>query len=241
MTTDKDEACLALTIGVLMIGSLYWDPRRQGWRDERVDMSSVLTVRAPIRYGRHSTGRGNTYTMVFSGAAGEGRAKVVRCKHEVAAAADLFAEAGHLWAAERNGEPDGRISAGWGCVALLCNPGRNIPPTLAADWARHVAAIAGYGNIPHLPGEVSVVSEGGLLQIPWPTLAESNESVPLDLLIATATYPTLEGNPKAYPSPEVIAEAWNADQEGHVEYFRNNVREGIRTFEDDAIDRWLRV
>jgi hypothetical protein len=232
---------LTLSIGVLIIGSLYWDPRRQGWRDSRLDVDNVFNVHAPIRDGRRSTGRGHTYTMVLSRQAGEGQAKVVRFKNDVSAAADLHAEADHLWAAERNGNPDGRVAADWGCVALLCNPGRHIPAALVGDWAKRVAGISGYGNIPHAPGEGSVISDSGLLQIAWPNLAESDEPVPLDLLIATANHPTLEGEPKAYPSPDMIADAWNADGQGRVEYFTNNVRDGIWTFEDDAISRRLKV
>jgi hypothetical protein len=231
---------MKLSIGVLIIGSLYWDPRRKGWRDSRLSMDEVYNVRARIRYGRCSASRDNTYTMVFSGQAGEGQAKVVRFKHDVSTTADLRAEAEHLWAAERNVKPDGLIAADWGCVAMLCNPERDIPAGLVEDWAKRVDAIPGYGNISHALGEGTPVSEQGLLQIPWPTLSETNDNVPLDLLMVTANHPTLEGEPKAYPTPVMIADAWNADKKGRVEYFRNNVRDGIWTFEDDAISRRLR-
>jgi hypothetical protein len=33
----------------------------------------------------------------------------------------------------------------------------------------------------------------------------------------------------------MIAARWRTDTAGNVRYFRNNVRDGIRTFEDDAI------
>src|SRR5580692_12520499 len=65
MTSERDGVPLTLSIGVLIIGSLYWDPRRQGWRDSRLDVDNVFNVHAPIRYGRRSTGRGHTYTMVL--------------------------------------------------------------------------------------------------------------------------------------------------------------------------------
>jgi hypothetical protein len=59
-----------LSIGVLTIGSLYWDERRKAWRDSRLNLGDSWNVPMRIRYGRLSTGRDNSYTMVFSGAAG---------------------------------------------------------------------------------------------------------------------------------------------------------------------------
>jgi hypothetical protein len=234
---------MQLSIGVLIIGSLYWDPRRQAWRKSRLNMDEVYNVRARIRYGRLSSGRDDTYTMVFSGQAVEGQAKVVRCRRDVSSLAELDAEANQLWGAERNRGPDGTISAEWGCVAMLCNPGRKIPAKVAVTWAKRVAGISDYGNSPHLPGETAPLSASGLLQIPWPVISGGNDSVPLDLLIATANDPTLKGNPKSYPTPEVIAAAWRAKKaakKNRVDYFQNNVRHGIRTFEDDAIAEYLR-
>lgn len=44
------------------------DPVRSNWRKTglKVDKRSTQYVRVPIRYGRLSESRGNTYTMVFS-------------------------------------------------------------------------------------------------------------------------------------------------------------------------------
>jgi hypothetical protein len=229
-----------VSIGILIIGSLYWDNRRkrQTWRDSRLNMEDRYDVTARIRYGRKSEGRDNTYTMVFSRQAGEGQAKVVRCRNDVLTAAHLNTEAEHLWAAERNREPDGLIAADWGCVALLGNPDSEIPAELVDGWAARVADIAGYGNILHAPGEAILVSDRGLLQVPWPTLVGSLDRVPLDLLLVTANRPTLQGEPEAYATPAMIADAWLAKEavkKNRVEYFRNNVANGINTFEDDAI------
>jgi len=164
-----------------------------------------------------------------------GQAKVVRCRSEVSTQNDLFIEAEHLWAAERKGDLNGLISANWGCVALLNHPDRHVPQELLDTWAMRVARERHYGNILQAPGEGPLVSERGLLQIPWPTLIDGNDAVPLDLLIATANQPTLEGEPKSYPTPEMIANAWRMDRNNNVSYFWNNIRFGIRTFEDDAI------
>lgn len=54
-------------IGVLIIGSLYWDddkPHREEWRRDRLRMDNRQYVKVPIRYGRYSETR-KGYTMVF--------------------------------------------------------------------------------------------------------------------------------------------------------------------------------
>src|SRR5271165_777112 len=114
---------MSLSIGILIIGSLYWDSDRQTWRNSRLLMDQALTVRAPIRYGRRSGRRGDTYTMVFSRQCKLGQAKVVPCR---STAGDIVDEAEHLWTAERNAPPNHRISASWGRVALLSRSDRNI-------------------------------------------------------------------------------------------------------------------
>ena len=68
---------MPLNGGILIVGSLLWDERREGWRRSRLDMESAELVTAPIRYGRQSETRGNTYTMVFSRGCDTGKAMVV--------------------------------------------------------------------------------------------------------------------------------------------------------------------
>jgi hypothetical protein len=230
---------MSLSIGILIIGSLYWDPERRAWRDSRLRMDEVQTVRAPIRYGRLSRNRGNTYTMVFSRLCELGHAKVVRCRADVSTADDLITEAEHPWAAERNVETDGQISATWGRVALLSNPIREVPKDVLEAWAERVSRERGYGDVPQAPGEGPLVSSRGVLQMPWSAMVNSDEALPLDLLLTTANRPSFVGDPPQYPDPRRIADAWRQDKVGNVSYFRNNQRDGICTFQDDAISRLL--
>lgn len=234
---------MPLRAGILVIGSLFWetDEVRLAWRRDRLCMRDAADVRAPIRYGRISEGRGNTYTMVFSRGCAAGQAKAVPCQDEVRTAEDLVLEAEHLWAAERRAARNGRISADWGSVTLLPNPQRAIPPDILNCWTSRVHCAKGYGNIRQAPGEGALIDERGILQITWPTLLADNSPVILDLLVATATQPDLTRDPPWYPTPEMIAEQWRNDREDNVRYFRNNLQSGIRTFEDDAIQAALTV
>jgi hypothetical protein len=229
-----------LNVGILIIGSLLWDAKRQAWRDARLEMPSAATVMAPIRYGRLSgTRRGHAYTMVFSRLCETGQAMVVRCVQTVSSAEDLVSEAEHLWKAEQASAGAGRIAADWGCVALLRNPVRKISEEILKGWAKRVAREPDYGNVPQTEAEGLLVSIDGLLRIPWPRLVEGGTPVQLDLLLATANDPTLTGTPQSYPSVETIANAWNRAG-NHVEYFWRNIDSGILTFQDDAIRARLR-
>lgn len=231
---------MPLNVGILIIGSLLWDKERQAWREARLDLTSEQTVTAPIRYGRLSRTRGNTYTMVFSCLCDLGQGKVIRCTRSVSASADLIAEAEALWKAEQQLAEAGRIGSEWGCAALLCNPERQIPGEILKAWAERVGREPGYGRVAQTDEEGRLVSEGGILHVPWPRLVGSGEPVQLDILLATANSPTLAGAPRAYPSVETIANAWNAADSRHAQYFWRNIENGIRTFQDDAIRARLR-
>src|SRR5262245_9552965 len=202
---------MSLRLGILIIGSLYWEDDRREWRDTRLRMQEAIDVRAPIRYGKISKRRGDTYTMVFSRGCAAGQAKAVPCQNEVRTAEDLVLEAEHLWAAERRAARNGRISADWGSVTLLPNPQRVIPPDILNCWTARVHCAEVYGNIRQAPGEGALIDERGILQITWPTLLAYNSPVILDLLMATATQPDLTRDAPWYPTPEMIAERWRND------------------------------
>lgn len=137
---------------------------------------------------------------------------------------EVISEAEWLWAAESKGVLRRSISSGWGCVALLVHPERGIPGELVEGWGRHVAGH--YGS-----DEGRLVNSRGILQIPWPALADGSGLVPLDLLLATSNSPT-----DPCPEAEAIADGW---RRGNDEYFRQNRKNGIRTFQDDAIAELL--
>ena len=232
-----------LTLGILAIGSLYWDanPNREAWRHSRLERTAEFEVNVPIRYGRKSETRGNTYTTVYSRSCELGHAKAIRCRNVVSSIDDLIVEAEQLWAAERSAhQSNHRISATWGAVALLTRPGSTIPQHLLDSWADRVEHEQGYGALRYTTDDGPSISDHGLIQIAWPSLTEECAPLPLDLLLATATNPTLEGDPPAFPTAETIADAWNRDTIGNVEYFWSNRRNGIVTFQDDAIAERLR-
>ncbi len=234
---------IAVKIGILVVGSLYWDDteHRRNWRREHLclDARKHVKVKAPIRYGRRSDSRGCSYTMVFSASLGEkqhGRAIVVPCKSQ-----NLVEEAECLWTAERrfDKKPNGRISAPWGCVALMMNPDRPITDDLRQCWTSRVSREPCYGKkIISAYDEEVVLDRYGFLKIPWPK-SEDGSALDVDALLATATKPT--PNKGCYPSAQDVADAWNTPEgKKHVDYFCKNRAHGIKTFQDGEIEERLR-
>jgi hypothetical protein len=199
---------MSLSVGILIIGSLYWDTRggRDRWRENRLQMDRDFVVKVPIRYGRRS--KTGTYTMVFGSVPTLGQARVVPCKKSVSTGKDLIDEAEWLWAGERRDVPrdehqlDHELSSDWGCVALLTNPNAHIHQSWRDCWANRVSAESEERVIAQ-----HLVDGRGLLHVPWPELVQGGGSTPLDLLLATTNRPTITND--SYPSAQDIADAWN--------------------------------
>lgn len=241
-----------LSVGVLIIGSLYWDlsEHRKTWRANRLNLTLEQSVRVPIRYGRKSNSRGQSYTMVFSrglDADQLGHAIVIPCCRPVRDTRDLLDEAAHLWTAET---PEGknqtrRISARpqrseppWGCVALVENPQRRLAPELSEAWVARVSIEGGYGRMHSACGEPAAVDANGFLDIPWPKTV-NGRALDCDVLLATAPNPTLVDDER-YADSQEIADAWNTrDGRTHIDYFCKNRAHGIKTFQDEWIQERL--
>lgn len=234
---------MPLTAGVLIIGSLLWDSEKErpAWRAARLNVPVAQTVTAPIRYGRLSGSRGNSYTMVFSRMCPAGQAKLVPCSHTISTIQDLTAEAEHLWKAEQPRAEAHQIATDWGCVALLCNPGRKVPEGLLKAWADHVGRAPNYGKVTQTKEEGRLIGENGRLLIAWPTCVDTGEPVQFDLLLVTANDPEISTARPNYPDVATIAGACNRAAGKYAEYFWNNTENGIHTFQDDEIRAQLRL
>lgn len=231
---------MRLRVGILAIGSLFWDSTaaRQRWRQTLTD--EKVFVKATIRYGRKSSSRGNTYTMVFSSSAGVGQARVLSAA-PITSAEGLVEQAVALWTAEKNGNnSNDSISANWGCVVLCTNPGSSVPESLVEEWSDRVEKeIANYRGFTTAENERNLVTESGRLDIPWPMQA-NGEQLEFDLVLATANYPFQPGEPRPYPTTQQIADAWIAKPE-FSNYFVSNREHGILTFQDGEIADRLRL
>lgn len=210
---------------ILIVGSLLWDnQKRDKWRRSRLCISQKVSVLVPIRYGRRSSSRGNTFTMTLSSDSPTGRAVLVPCKTAIVDVTALIVEAEALWKAEWRDASPREIGRSWGCVGVSFRTGAELAGWLQ-PWADHFRANA---------SAISPVDRNGVLQIPWPTATLDGAPADVDLILATATK-AKEG----CPSAAVIADAWVDKNNGYERYFFENVRHGIRTPDDGLI--WRRI
>ena len=233
--TEAEE----VNIGVLLIGSLYWDAaeHRKTWRYKHLKQDAKQYVRVPIRYGRRSKLRGCSYTMVFSAGLREadfGTAIVIPCKSQ-----DIVEEAKCLWAAESKKGSECGVSASWGCVGLLPNPdSTRLPSKQLGRWRDFVKECAERrSNYRALAAADAGIDKEGVLKIRWPML-DAGSTLPFDALLATATEPTMHDS--GCPSPHDIAAAWKTTKgKQEVCYFWKNRKHRIWTFQDDEISSHL--
>jgi hypothetical protein len=216
-----------MRVSVLIVGSLFWDqsPVRTGWRQSRLLLNAACSVKTPIRYGRSSRSRGNTFTMTFDPRIPTGRGLLVPCKRPVASISQLIAEAQSLWAAESLRQHSKQIGASWGVVAALIHK-QHLASQIASEWSRFFAN-AVVGNLP------PSVDRMGQLRLPWPTGPFDALNEP-DIILATSTIPDA-----TTPSVTDIADRWIGQLLGYESYFFENVRYGLRTAQDVAI--WRRM
>jgi len=232
------------SVGVLLIGSLVWDGQkdRRRWRTKRLDLTSITYVKVPICYGRISSSRGYTYTMVFSedlirNSRKMGQGIVIKCRKEITNGRDLREEAEHLWAAEREDrEPDGSISRKWGRIGLFVKPNTCNHEDVKRYWGMKVQNDKTYCRSSWSVAERKLIDNNGLFTIPWPK-PTNGEELSLDFILATATKPDFE-NGKC-PNAAKIARAWK-DNPKDACYFWNNIEWGIKTFQDKEIELYLR-
>lgn len=237
MNLSQDAETSRFSLGVLVIGSLRWDPEREEWRKARLDLGDSYQVRVPICYGRFACTR-QSYTMVFAPDQPEsrfGQAIAIGCNSQ-----DIIEEAKWLWAAESNTSISRRVSAVWGCVGLLPNPNsKRSLSRLLRSWRDFIGECKDRrSNYRMLAAANAGIDEEGFLKICWPSL-DAESSPPFDALIATATKPTQRAS--GFLSPQEIAGAWKTPcGKREVRYFWNNRKYGIRTYQDKEIQQYLR-
>ena len=221
--------------GVIIIGSLLWEdtPIRHKWKT--MNLESVNTKRfvsVPIRYGRQSSTRSDTYTMIFSNHSStqQGQAYILGFKDEIKNARILETQAFALGAAEGFWTIESpSINKNWGTVGLLVNPNIDTKDKRNADIIRNrwTQLYQKYNKtFDHLQyriddNEAPVIDKDGFLQIPW--TSEMND---FDFLIATPVVP----KPKRLLTSKEIAEQMT--QKKYRTYFDNNRENNIQTFQD---------
>ncbi len=214
---------------MLIVGSLYWDDHatRKSLRNKFLKISDSKSVPAPIRYGRKSDLR-NTVTMVFSSSCASnntmGLAKLVPFKNAITSTKELDEIASAIIKAEHKKEPNfNRFNWEWGCLAVLVNPkvGKNIAKELKDYWSKKIGKKFDPSEY-RIGKEKPIVSSIGMLQFDWQV-----EYGNFDFVVVTATKPNID----PIPESDDLAAYFSKDSN----YFENNYKAGILTYQDTAI------
>ncbi|MGE9313617.1 hypothetical protein ACLOAU_18340 [Niabella sp. CJ426] len=223
--------------GVIIVGSLLWEmtPEREKWRTLYLQMEQKTPVPVPIRYGRKSTSRMDTYTMIFSNhpSTKPGQAFIIELKDEIRSFRVLekhafaMAKAEGIW----KDEITPIVNKRWGTVSLLINPQIDMKDKANADlirnrWRKLYQTYSSFNpSIYNInSGDAPIIDQDGFLQLPW--MEQMNN---FDFLLTTPTVP----DPHEALQPSAIANKMN--DKNHWTYFNENIANGITTFQDDEI------
>lgn len=184
--------------GVIIIDSLFWEDTAIRYKWKMLTLEGVDTKRpvsVPIRYGRQSSTRNDTYTMILSNHSSTqpGQAYILGLKDDIKNANALEKQAFALGAVEGFWTPGSpSINKTWGTVGLLINPNIDTKDKANANVVRNwwIRLYQEYSNaFDHLQyriedDELPVIDKNGFLQIHW-----TEEMHDFDFLTVTAVVP----------------------------------------------------
>lgn len=229
--------------GIIIIGSLIWEDHldnkkgdniRKNWRQQNLIDKRTLT-KVPIRYGRESQTREDTYTMIFSKSCEDnlGQGLILPFNEDIITFEGLERQAIALAIAEGIYKSNNlRLTSSWGSVGLLINPKLNLTDFASKEliqkkWSEIYRSYSDTfiaDSYKTNDENSSPITQDGFLNITWQT--EMDE---FDLLIATPVIP----KPKSLLNAEHIAQ--KMIDKKYQTYYLNNKKNNIDTTMDDEI------
>ncbi len=242
--------------GVIIIGSLFWEDKdnaiqekesiflaekRKEWRETYLNLNEKKIHKLPIRYGRCSSSRKCTYTMVFSREVlgKQSGGLVIPYKDEIDFSAfDGFEkqakELAHVEGISKVNE--NRLRRTFGCIGIYINPLSANSRKVRNYWRRLKTNDTQYQNNPK---HFNPTNDSPLIRRNYCLVSTVVINTKLDFLFfcyMRVDHQNLrnDGKPeRKYPSPYEIAGQIN--RSGYRTYFEENVKNGITTFEDSVI------
>ena len=232
--------------GIIIIGSLIWDTstKRKSWRNSYFDQANKIPIKIPIRYGRISSSRMNTYTMIYSTnlAQGDfGQGMVLKIQNEIKdfeALREILENTIRVerdktkaeWKHLKNVEAF-TLNWNWGVVGVSINP-KHIKEGKLSDeltpiqeyWQNNLSDFN--PSKFSLQNEEQFIDKNGQFKIEW-----NEELEDLDFVFSTVIQPRPEN--ENYPNADQIA--LKMYEGNYYSYFIKNVENGIWTKDDKAI------
>jgi hypothetical protein len=245
--------------GVILIGSLRWEneikaiqdseskalaKKRENWRNAYLDLDKEERHELPIRYGRCSSSRKCTYTMVFSRLALNLKSVglAIPYKSEIDFSNYLHFERQAKILADVEGiskNNDNRLRKSWGCIGSYINPNSPHIQIINNHWDNLRMTDNEYANKSAASYRFrNLQGDNSLLEANYQLSQAVQINTTIDFLFFTYIKPehrnkTIEN----YPTPQETAEEIN--RSGYATYFEENKNSGITTFEDNDIDSFI--
>ena len=239
--------------GVIIIGSLRWENeqnaiqektsknvaiKRAHWRDTNLDLENEERHKLPIKYGRCSSTRRCTYTMVFSNLAleKESHGLVIPYKKEIDFNNYVNFEQQALLLADVEGISKGnnKLLKEWGCIGLYVNPKSNHINKIKSNWEILKLIDNNYNK----ESKQYRIEDDLLLEKDYTLSSDCLIETGLDFLFFTYIKPQHRNSEiNVFPTSQEIADEIN--RSGYKTYFEENRKCGIITFEDEEIKRYL--
>ncbi len=246
--------------GVIIVGSLIWEDesnainepeskalaeRRKEWRKTFLDLDKEERHPLPIRYGRSSSSRKCTYTIVFSREVigKNSSALVIPYKEEIDFSNYLHFERQARILAEVEGiskNNDGRLRKEWGCIAIYINPESNYSHIIKNHWNNLMMTDLGYETKPQY---YNPDADAPLIDDNYRLIPDVEIKTKIDFLFfiyVRVGHRKLNNSGKAsreYPSAEEVAEEIN--RSGYTTYLKENIERKITTYQDVEINDFL--
>jgi hypothetical protein len=243
---------MKLKIGIITIGSLLWDNsnKRKCWRKAYLD-ATKNPIKIPIRYGRISSSRMDTYTMTYSKnliIEEYGQGIVIGFKEPITTLEKLQEIADNVirverdrtkdeWKVIKSGEPF-TLNWNWGVLGICVNP-KHICEDKTNEDITHILEFWKRSLVNFEPSKFSIkkeplmINKDGVFKIEW---SENIEKY--DFLISTIIQPDTKTDDGNYPNAEYIAK--KMFEGNYYSYFINNVRNNIRTINDNEIKELIK-
>jgi hypothetical protein len=229
----------------LVIGSLLWEDHYQGkdlrrsmWRGNWLDMTAKIKVSLPIHYGRYSANRKYCTTTYFPEDELEGKAMgvgyAIPFKIKMSKISEI--ESAGIAMARAEGMESRQLRTDWMTTAIAVNPNFKDRDRIEIAWSRLVKKKT--DKMPEGNDQHFGFDPNGYLRASWPREAGSGQFLKdIDFVIAAATVPRELDRRLIAPTTEEVARSMNSPK--GREYFSQNQQNGILTYQDEAIARFI--
>lgn len=249
---SKSKKQKKITGGVIILGSLFWEDEnnclkgdekkgknRREWREQNLKIEPSI-ISLPTKYGRSSSSRLCTYTMILSSTKlnSMGNGLVLPYNDDFISFNDFEKQVQELAKAEEIMKEKTKYACSWGAVSLWINPliKKDNKLILKNHWKK--IGIPKYGYIKAMDYEWT---QSRLLNDDF-TLGNKIEiNTNLDFLLCTFMQPKhknlIQNGNKNLPNENEIANEMLTS--GYQTYFCQNRANGIVTSEDNEIIKYL--